>query len=158
MPSSRSGPAVTATSTGPGRPSPGAVIAALHRATHSVALLIARERALGVDQGEAHILAALAELGPSPVERLHRALAHRRSTLTSILDRLEGKQLVRRDRNPADGRSLIVALTPDGRRVAVRVRRLFDRLESGLRRQFPDVPHTTLYRIFEHLADQRPEE
>jgi hypothetical protein len=50
-----------------------------------------REGALS--QGEAHILALLAHSSPANIADLHRGLAHKRSTLTSILDRLVGYQI-----------------------------------------------------------------
>lgn len=49
-----------------------------------------------MNQGEAHVLAHLHEVGPASIGALHEAFAHRRPTLTGILDRLEERGLVRR--------------------------------------------------------------
>jgi DNA-binding MarR family transcriptional regulator len=93
----------------------------LQRATHRVGLYVERLRGLGVTQGEAHILAHLHAAGSATVAELHRALAHKRSTLTSILDRLEGRGLVERETSPEDRRTFVVALTREGKRAAKEV-------------------------------------
>src|SRR5260221_459753 len=59
----------------------------IHRATHRIGLYLAHLREDGLSQGEAHILALLASSGPATIAELHRGLAHKRSTLTSILGR-----------------------------------------------------------------------
>ena len=93
----------------------------LQRATHRVGLYVERLRDLGVTQGEAHILAHLHAAERATVADLHRALAHKRSTLTSILDRLEARGLVVRETSPDDRRTFVVELTRDGKRAAKEV-------------------------------------
>src|SRR4026207_332463 len=66
----------------------------VHRATHRIGLYLDALRERGLTQGEAHILALLAHSGPANVAHLHRGLAHKRSTLTSILDRLAKRGLI----------------------------------------------------------------
>ena len=63
----------------------------IHRATHRIGLYLAELRDHGLSQGEAHILALLATAAPATIADLHRSLAHKRSTLTSILDRLTAR-------------------------------------------------------------------
>jgi DNA-binding MarR family transcriptional regulator len=106
-------------------------IPAIHRATHRIGLSLADLREDGFSQGEAHILAQLAEHSPATVGELHRGLSHRRSTLTSILDRLEKRGLVTRAIGPADRRTFVVTLTADGRKAA---RRVYDHLAELERR------------------------
>src|SRR5689334_14424040 len=72
------------------------LIPAIHRSTHQIGLLLRDLAKLDVDQGEAHILAHLADHGDSTIADLHKAFGHRRSTLTSILDRLADRRLVER--------------------------------------------------------------
>jgi DNA-binding MarR family transcriptional regulator len=86
----------------------------LHRAVHRIGLWLESHPALGVTQAESHLLAHLAVEGPSTVAELHRALAHRRSTLTSVLDRLEERGLVSRVVSRRDRRSFEVRLTASG--------------------------------------------
>jgi len=83
-----------------------------------------------VTQAEAHLLAHLHEGGgEASVADLHRAWAHKRSTLTDILDRLEDRDLARRSVLPADRRSVLVRLTAKGRRSAQAVHRELAALE-----------------------------
>jgi len=107
----------------------------IHRATHRVRLHLDRFAGLDVSQGEAHLLAHLAAFGDSTIAELHRALAHRRSTLTSILDRMEERGLITRESSRKDRRSFDVRLTGKGKKLARRVYRVLDRLEAGATRQ-----------------------
>ena len=103
----------------------------VHRTTHRIALFLeAAEPPLGLSQGEAHLLAHLAETGPASVAELHRAFAHKRSTLTSYLDRLEARGDVTRDVRPEDRRSFTVRLTRQGARAAARVHQHLADLED----------------------------
>jgi DNA-binding MarR family transcriptional regulator len=93
----------------------------IHRATHRIGLYLATLPEDGLSQGEAHILALLATSGPSTIADLHKGLAHKRSTLTSILDRLAERGLITRAVGTADRRTFVVTPTAKGRRVADRV-------------------------------------
>src|SRR5438105_1949200 len=103
----------------------------IHRATHRIGLYLADLRDDGLSQGEAHILALLATAGPSTVGDLHRGLAHKRSTLTSILDRLAERGLVTRAVGTADRRTFLITPTTKGRQVARRVHRHLTELERA---------------------------
>lgn len=108
------------------------LIPGVHRATHRVALYLdATEPPLGLTQGECHLLAHLHEAGPSSVAVLHGAFAHKRSTLTSYLDRLEKAKLVNRELRPEDRRSFLVSLTAAGKSAAAKVHRRLARLEDA---------------------------
>jgi DNA-binding MarR family transcriptional regulator len=102
----------------------------LHRATHRVAVYLARARDLGVTQGEAHVLAHLHAAGESTIAELHRAFAHKRSTLTSILDRLAVRGLVVREASERDRRTFVVRLTKEGRRLAARAHERLEAFEA----------------------------
>lgn len=116
-----------------------ALIPAVHRATHRIGLwLEAAQPSLNVSQGEAHLLAHLAEFGPCSVGQLHQAFAHKRSSLTSYLDRLEGHGHVVRTRHPEDRRSFLISLTPSGSAAAARVHRRLAALEAATRRRLTD--------------------
>jgi DNA-binding MarR family transcriptional regulator len=108
-------------------PSPILVIA-LQRATHAAGVRLETLLAdSGLSQGEAHVLALLADGGEHTVGDLQRGLAHRPSTLSGILDRLEQRKLVRRTLNSADRRSFLVRLTRPGR---VAARSVVEALQS----------------------------
>ncbi len=94
----------------------------VHRTTHRLGLYLDEaDPPLGLTQGECHLLAHLVEAGPCSVAELHRAFAHKRSTLTSYLDRLEARGDIARDVRPEDRRSFTVRLTRSGARSAARV-------------------------------------
>jgi DNA-binding MarR family transcriptional regulator len=104
------------------------LIPEVHRATHRIGIFL---DGLGITQGEGHILSHLAASGDTSIAELHRALSHRRSTLTSILDRLAERQYISRESDPKDRRSFIVRLSTRGKTVATRVHRELARIEEG---------------------------
>lgn len=107
----------------------------IHRATHRIGLYLAALRDDALSQGEAHILALLATSAPATIAELHRGLAHKRSTLTSILDRLTGRGFVTRDVGARDRRTFVITPTAKGLRVARRVLRHLTDLERAASRR-----------------------
>ena len=107
----------------------------VHRATHRIGLYLDDLRERGLTQGEAHILGLLAYSGPANVAELHRGLAHKRSTLTIILDRLAKRGLITRTVGKTDRRTFVVRLTAKGRKVAKRVQRHLSALERAVVRR-----------------------
>ena len=111
------------------------MIAIIERSTHLIsAYLEAALDGLAVTQAEAHVLAQLGRHGPAPIGDLHREFGHKRSTLTSVIDRLEDRGFVRREINRSDRRSFVIHLTRSGGSAARRVTRILDALESRVRR------------------------
>jgi DNA-binding MarR family transcriptional regulator len=110
------------------RPAPLRLVPQIHRATHGIGLHIAS--ALGVTQAEAHVLQHLASQGDCTVGDLHRAFAHRRSTLTSVLDRLAERGLIDRVTSETDRRTFVISLTSSGRSVALEVHAELQRVEK----------------------------
>jgi DNA-binding MarR family transcriptional regulator len=125
------------------------LVPAIHRAAHRIGLYITLLHESGLSQGEAHILAHLAESGAATVGELHKGLAHKRSTLTSILDRLVARGFVTRETGTEDRRTFVIALTRTGRPVALRTQRHLLELESAVRRKFSGE---TLGSVVEALA------
>jgi DNA-binding MarR family transcriptional regulator len=107
----------------------------VQRATHRIGLYLDNLGEEQLTQGEAHILAPLADSSPATVADLHRGLAHKRSTLTSILDRLTARGLIIRKVGESDRRTFVVSLTARGRKLARRVSRHLAALERRVRRQ-----------------------
>jgi DNA-binding MarR family transcriptional regulator len=106
----------------------------IERATHLVAVHLERAAGdLGVTQAEAHVLVQLARRGPLTVAFLHHEFGHKRSTLTSVLDRLESRGFVRRTVNPDDRRSFLVEPTDAGKRAGDAVLRAVEELEGKIR-------------------------
>jgi len=126
------------------------LVPALHRAVHAIALSL--DRTLGdLTQAEAHVLAHLAESGPSTVGQLHRAFGHRRSTLTSVLDRLEGRGHVRRELNPADRRTFTIVPTVSGKKAGRRARAALAQIESAALAETSDAELAAFRRVLERI-------
>ncbi len=107
----------------------------IHRATHRIGLFLADLRDQGLSQGEAHVLALLATSAPATIAELHRGLAHKRSTLTSILDRLAERGLVTREVGATDRRTFVITPTAKGAQIAKRVHRHLIGLEDAVARR-----------------------
>jgi len=93
----------------------GSEILALHRATHATLHeLTTRLADLDLPAADINVLANLADGAGRTVGALAGATATRPSTLTSLLDRLTRRGYLVRQSDPADRRSFVVVLTPDG--------------------------------------------
>jgi DNA-binding MarR family transcriptional regulator len=135
------------------------IIPALERATHAVALWV--ERAFGeprLSQAEAHVLAYLAAHAPCPINDLHYSFGHKRSTLTSLVDRLERRGWVRRAAHPTSRRLVQIELTAAGRPVAARVAAAVGTLEQRLRARVGPQDAATLLRVLRALEEESEEE
>src|SRR5436305_2717500 len=111
-------------------------LATIERGAHLIGVYLEHTvSALGITQGEAHVLAQLHERGPTAIATLHREFGHKRSTLTNVLDRLEERKLVRRKANPDDRRSFVIQLTSSGKRASTRVAHALGELERELARR-----------------------
>jgi DNA-binding MarR family transcriptional regulator len=85
------------------------------------------------------ILALLQHEGPQRMGNISAYLGSALSSSTSIIDRLEDKDLVERLPDPADRRVVICQLTPQGREAfekfwsigRMRIQELADRLDAG---------------------------
>jgi MarR family transcriptional regulator, organic hydroperoxide resistance regulator len=109
---------------------------ALQRATHATVHALAVQVAdLGLTPAEINALANLAGGQSQTVSELGRLVGSPPTTLTSVLDRLERRGHVTRDRHPSDRRAVVVALTPSGRHAAASIRRAITRLERHALRE-----------------------
>jgi DNA-binding MarR family transcriptional regulator len=107
-------------------------IASLHCAVHALDSYFAVSLGGELSQAEAVVLLHLATSERSTINDVHKAFGHKRSTLTSVLDRLERKGLLTRHIDPADRRNLALQLTTSGRRESAAVVRCVDALRKAL--------------------------
>jgi DNA-binding MarR family transcriptional regulator len=113
---------------------------ALERATHALGIWVERVfRDIGLTQAEAHVLAYLARHADDDnganaaivtINDLHASFGHKRSTLTSLLDRLEARGWVRRTKHPTSRRLVAVELTDAGQAVGERVSEALQAIET----------------------------
>jgi MarR family transcriptional regulator, organic hydroperoxide resistance regulator len=108
------------------------VVAALQRATHAtIHALHSRLEPLGLSAAEQNVLAAMADGQAHAVGELSATTGTKRSTLTSVLDRLERRGDIERAVDYADRRSVLISLTPTGRRTALKVQRAITDLQNA---------------------------
>lgn len=71
-----------------------------------------------ITSAQLNCLLAIYENGPLPPSQIARHMLVNSSTVTGVIDRLELKGLVERQRNSADRRVIYIRLTPDGKKMA----------------------------------------
>jgi DNA-binding MarR family transcriptional regulator len=131
------------------------IVPALERATHLLGLWVERSLAeLHLTQAEAHVLAYLARHSPSTINDLHRGFGHKRSTLTSLLDRLEGRGWLLRVPHPTSRRMVGVELTDAGRLAGAQVRVALDALEARLMARAGNEDIAAFFRVIQTLEEE----
>ena len=80
------------------------------------------------------MLAYLLSYGPCSIAKLLRVFGFKKSTLTSILDRLVTRGFTSREVCPTDRRSFMIGLTSTGRTIAAEIRRQVEELEAEITR------------------------
>lgn len=119
-------------------------------------LEVARREAFaeaGVEGWEFDVLSALRRAGDQPVRvsaLMHQTLVTS-GTMTTRVDKLAGRGLVRREPDPSDRRSVRIRLEPDGvERVDTAMQRLLD-AERELLQSLPEGPRDDLARVLRVL-------
>ena len=105
---------------------------------------------------EALVLLAYSHDGALPLSKIGERLQVHATSVTNVIDRLEGAGLVRREPNPSDGRGTLAVSTDAGREVANKATAEFNAArfamqcldEAELRQLF-----TTLRRLRAHALD-----
>lgn len=97
------------------------------------------------------ILQQLAESGPTPMARLSDENLVTKAAITVIIDEMESKGLVRRDRDSSDRRIVNIQLTPGGRKLFATARRRYEEVVAGLVSLLEPDELRALVRSFEKL-------
>lgn len=84
-------------------------------------------------------------------KRLSSALSVSPPNLAVLLDRLQERGLVARERNPADGRSQVLSLTPAGATMAGQAELTAQALELEATRMLTDSERRTLIRLLRKI-------
>src|SRR5215207_5291067 len=96
------------------------------------AICMARLAPLGLHVRQFGLLTVLATEGPRSQQDLVEWTRLDRTTMVALVDSLEEGGYVRRERNPDDRRAYLLQLTPEGRRMQVRARKVMLRAEDEL--------------------------
>jgi DNA-binding MarR family transcriptional regulator len=102
------------------------------------------------------LLMLLQANGPLSPKRLAQALALTAPALTMQLDRLQERGLLRRERNPADGRSQNIVLTEAGQRCAHDSAKAAAPMEQDLGERLSRAELAMLIELLARLAGRGP--
>jgi DNA-binding MarR family transcriptional regulator len=136
-------------------------IVGFHLARASVTAYDAYERFIGQPFGlkkvEFSLLLLVMANGAISPKRLARGLAVTAPKLTLLLDRLQERDLIRREKNPADGRSQHVVFTPEGRKIAEAAAAAAQPMERELQKRLTRAEHAILIELLDKLAGHTPD-
>jgi DNA-binding MarR family transcriptional regulator len=122
-----------------------------HLAQAGVVTTAAYERHIGEPFGlrkvEFSLLMLLLANGALAPKRLALTLALTAPSLTLLLDRLQQRGLLRRERNPADGRSQHIVLTDAGKAFAREAARVAGTMEDELAARLTPAEHAMLIEL-----------
>jgi DNA-binding MarR family transcriptional regulator len=110
----------------------------------------------GLRKVDFSLLMLLLANGPVSPKRLAQALALTAPALTMLLDRLQERGLIRRERNPADGRSQHIVLTDAGLRTARDCARAALPMEQDLGDRLSRAEQAMLVELLARLAGRGP--
>jgi DNA-binding MarR family transcriptional regulator len=81
---------------------------------------------------EALVLLMYSRHGALPLSKIGERLQVHATSVTNVIDRLEGAGLVRREPNPRDGRGTLAVITDEGRDVARKATAEFNAARFGM--------------------------
>lgn len=128
---------------------------ALEHAAHALGLWIERTfDDIGLTQAEAHVVAYLARHPQAAINDLHTSFGHKRSTLTSILDRLEARGWVARGAHPASRRLVAVELTETGQVLGERIGDALRAVEERVRARMGETAIAATLALLHTLEEE----
>ena len=134
---------------------PLAQVVGYHVAQAAVATVALFNRHIGTPMGlrkvEFSLLMLLLANGAQVPKRLARELALSAPALTQLLDSLQARGLLQRQRNPADGRSQLIVLTDSGHTLAQRSAQAATPMESELLGGLSVAEHAMLIELLRKL-------
>ena len=122
----------------------GTLLARANRLTR----LLMRSGVHEISRTEVGVLATLSD-GPRRITQLAMTEALAQPTVTQLIDKLEGRELVSRSRSEEDGRVVLVEITTAGAEALEVVRRL---IRANMREALVDLPDAELTELA-HAAD-----
>jgi DNA-binding MarR family transcriptional regulator len=109
----------------------------------------------GLRKAEFSLLMLLLANGATASKRLAGTLRLSAPNLTMLIDRMQEKKWLRRERNPADRRSQLIVLTPEGQALARRAQAASKTMEASLQRHLSRAERAMLIELLAKLAGHR---
>jgi len=130
-----------------------------HVTLANIATVALFERHVGVPFGlrkaEFSLLMLLLANGATPAKLLARTLQVSAPNLTMLIDRMQAKAWLRRERNPADRRSQLVVLSTEGQALARRAQTAAKTMEHSLQRRLSRAERAMLIELLTKVAGHR---
>jgi DNA-binding MarR family transcriptional regulator len=103
-------------------------------------------------KAEFSLLMLLLANGATPAKHLARTLRLSSPNLTMLIDRMQAKHWLRRERNPADRRSQMIVLSAEGMALARRAQAAAKTMEQGLLRRLSHAERAMLIELLIKVA------
>ncbi|GGX31758.1 MarR family transcriptional regulator [Pigmentiphaga litoralis] len=130
------------------------ILRALRRITRNVALHSKQLAAYShITAPQLVCLLAVIESGPVTATALSRLISVSPSTVVGILDRLEDKQLIRRERSRDDRRTVFITATDAGRTLAAEAPSPLQKTLADALNALPELEQATITLSLERIVD-----
>ena len=126
------------------------VLMKAHRALQHVAQQSIEASEVGLS--DFAVMELLLHLGPQPVNEIGRRISLTSGAITTAVDRLETRGLVRREAHQSDRRARIVCLTPQGKTEATRAFSSHKRVMDSAGQSLSKTERATLIALLKKLG------
>ena len=124
----------------------------LKRAYHEIQAQLSRALAeLDLKIGSYAALSVIVNMPGLKQSALAETLAIEQANLVQLLDRLEARQLIKRERTQSDRRAYALFATPQGRKLCTEADERASRLEENFLRGLSAEDISTLFRLLQHI-------
>ena len=129
------------------------IVSPVHKAIRHMAIHLGSQMdKMPILQGDGHLMSYLYLYSPCPISELGRVFGHKKTTLTSILDRLEQGGLLKRSINPDDRRSFVITSTAKGKKMGKAARSIAERFDSEVCRRVKESDLQGFARVMEAIG------
>ncbi|MCB9895751.1 MAG: MarR family transcriptional regulator [Planctomycetes bacterium] len=131
-------------------------VSPVHAAYRELSREFERRFTTRIESSEGHLLSYVARYGPCAVGKIADVFGIKGATLTGQLDKLEKRRLLKREVNPADRRSFLVAVTPKGRKLVNEIGEQVREIENQLMSQVSERDYKAFLRVIETIRGAVP--
>jgi DNA-binding MarR family transcriptional regulator len=125
---------------------------------HAAAAFADRVRPLGLTPPQAGVLRLLAQFPGQSQRELADALGMHAPRLVALIDELEGRGLVARDRDPDDRRNYAISLTDQGRQLFAQLGRVAREHELAITSGLDDHERAQLLALLRRVAEEQQQQ